>query len=141
LDGILVCPVKAQTKRVILELSRTIMKSKQYSQLHAVIVSKNQNLLRVNDVAELAHSLRLPVIMLLKHATRKKPRPSIEAGQYDLRVKDARVQVMVKGISFGGARELFLVGSAADSHVPEAVRVADLIGNQVTLKWHSLGLP
>jgi endonuclease V-like protein UPF0215 family len=79
--------------------------------------------------------------MLLKRAGRKKPRRTIDVKQYDLRVNDARVQVLLKGISFEKAQELLLVGCAHDSHVPEAVRVADLIGKQVTLKWHSLRLP
>lgn len=136
----LVCTVKDQAGREMLRLSRAIMKSRQYFQLHAVIISKNQNRFQDRDIAELARRLRLPVILLLKRTPKKRGQPK-EVKEYDLKVNDERLQVCAKGISLERTQELFTVGCAPDSHVPDAVRIADLITKQVTLKWNSLGLP
>ena len=137
----LVCIVKDQAGREMLGLSRAIMKSRQYSQLHAVIISKNQNRFQDRDIAELARRLRLPVILLLKRAPPKKRGQPKEVKVYDLKVNDERLQVCAKGISLERTQELFTVGCGPDSHVPDAVRIADLMTKQVTLKWNSLRLP
>ncbi len=141
LDGILTCTVRPKRGLETLRLSRAIMKSRQYSQLHAIIISKDQNVLRRdNHITELAHRLKLPVILLLKRASVKKRIQPPGVKQYDLDINGERLHVSAKGISFTKLQELFTVGCAPDSYIPEAVRVADLMTKQVTLKWNSLRL-
>jgi endonuclease V-like protein UPF0215 family len=60
--------------------------------------------------------------------------------KYALDINGERFHVCAKGISLKKIQELFTVGCAPGSYVPEAVRVADLMTKQVTLKWNSLGL-
>jgi cyanophycinase-like exopeptidase len=115
----------------MLKLSRAIMRSRQYSQLHAVIISKNQNALRRDDhIAELAGRLKLPVILLLKRARAKKTSQPHGVEQYELEINGEQLHVSAKGISFKEMQELFTVGCAPGSYVPEAVRVVDLITKQ-----------
>jgi len=140
LDGIATCTLNDERRRELLRLSRQIMKSKQYSQLHAVIISKNQKYFRARDITELARRLKLPVILLLRGRSRKIRGGMKGVKQYALNVNDKRFEVCAMGMSRGKTRELLSVGCAPNSHVPEAVRVADLITKQVTLKWNSLGL-
>jgi hypothetical protein len=124
----------------MLKLSRAIMRSRQYSQLQAVIISKDQNILRRDDhITVLARRLKLPVIMLKGASVKKRIRP-MGVKRYDLDINGERLHVSATGISFKKIQELFTVGCAPDSYVPEAVRVADLMTKQVTLKWNSLGL-
>jgi endonuclease V-like protein UPF0215 family len=107
------------------------MRSRQYSQLHAVIISKNQTVLqRDNHIAELAHRLKLPVILVLKRARAKKTSQRHGVEQYKLEINGERLHVSAKGISFKEMQELFTLGCAPDSYVPEAVRVVDLVTKQ-----------
>lgn len=117
------------------------MRSRQYSQLHAVIISRDQNVLRRdNQIIDLAHRLKLPVVLLLKRASVKKRIQPLGVKQYDLDINGERLHVSAKAINFKKIKALFTVGCAPHSCVPEAVRVADLMTKQVTLKWNSLRL-
>jgi endonuclease V-like protein UPF0215 family len=128
LDGILTCTLRPRRSHEMLKLSRAIMRSRQYSQLHAVIISSNQTVLqRDNHIAELARRIKLPVILLLKRARRKKTGQRLGVKQYDLDINGERLHVSAKGIGFKNIQELFTVGCTPDSCIPEAVRVADLI--------------
>jgi endonuclease V-like protein UPF0215 family len=130
LDGILTCTLRPERGRETLTLSRAIMRSRQYPQLHAVIISSDQSVLRENHITELTRRLKLPVILLLKRASVKKRIHPLGGKQYDLNINGERLHVSAKGISCQKIQELFNVGCAPDSHVPEAVRVADLITKQ-----------
>jgi len=131
LDGILTCNLKAKSDHKMLRLSRAIMKSRQYSQLHAVIISSDQTILqRDSHIAELARRLKLPVILLLKRARRKKTSQPLGVEQYEFDIKGKRLHASAKGMRFNESQELFTVGCAPDSSVPEAVRVADLIAKR-----------
>jgi endonuclease V-like protein UPF0215 family len=141
LDGILTCILRPKRTRETLRLSRAIRRSKQYSQLHAIIISRDQNILQHDyHITELARRLELPVMLLLKRAPVKKPIQPQGVKQYELDINGERLHVSATGMSCKKIQELFTVGCAPDSYVPEAVRVANLITKQVTLKWNSLGL-
>jgi endonuclease V-like protein UPF0215 family len=131
LDGILTCNLRSRNDHKMLRLSRAILRSRQYSQLHAVIISSNQTILqRDSDIAELARRLKLPVILLLKRARRKKPSQPLGVEQHELDIKGDRLHASAKGIPFKEIQELITVGCTPDSCLPEAVRVADLIAKR-----------
>jgi endonuclease V-like protein UPF0215 family len=119
------------------------MKSKQYSQLHAVILCR-EHLVPARDIAieDLARRLRLPVIAFVKkrRAGIKRSNRSMKASHYDLSIRGKRVSVIASRIGPERAQEIFAAACARDRSIPEAARVADLISEQVTLKWNSLGL-
>ncbi len=143
LDGLLTCSLESARGDHMSKLSRAIMKSRQYSQLHAVILSRESIVPgRDIDIADLASKLRLPVISVIKKLQRriKKDRKSLRANHYDLVINGKRVSVLVSGISPAGVQEIFSVACTQHYPIPEAARVADLIAEQVTLKWNSLGL-
>jgi len=50
--------------------------------------------------------------------------------QYEFDIKGKRLHASAKGMRFKEIQELFTVGCAPDSCVPEAVRVADLIAKR-----------
>jgi len=131
LDGILTCNLRPKRSHEMLKLSRAIMRSRQYSQLHAVIISQNQDVLqRDSHIAELARRLKLPVILLLKRARVKKTSQPLGVEQYELDINGERLHASAKGMRFKEIQELFTVGCAPDFCVPEAVRVADLIAKR-----------
>ena len=136
LDGLLTCSLESGRSDHISKLSRAIKKSRQYSQLHAVILSRERLIPgRDIDIANLARKLRLPVILVIKKRSRR-----IKKGSYDLVINGKNVSVLACGISPGRVEEIFTVACAGDYPIPEATRVTDLIAEQVTLKWNSLGL-
>ena len=94
------------------------------------------------NITELARRVKLPVISIIKkRAATKGSKKPLETNHYELEVNGERLQVLAKGISREKTQELFALTSTPKSSIPEAARVADLIAEQVTLKWNSLGLP
>ena len=70
----------------------------------------------------------------------KEIKKTLKANYYDLELNGERLYILAKGISREKTQEVFTIGSTPRSSIPEAARVADLITEQVTLKWSSLGL-
>lgn len=133
LDGILTCSLDLTSPSHISRISRTIMTSKQYSQLHAVILSRQQSVLRGSiDVAKLARKIKLPVISIEKNrrATIKQAKESLRTNHYDFTVNQKRLSVLASGISLERAQEIFTVACTPDNVIPEAVRVANLLAEQ-----------
>ena len=132
LDGILTCTLGLKNDHRMLQLSGEIISSRQYSQLHAVIISKNQTVLqRDNQIAELARRLKLPVIILLERASVEMRNHSRGVNEYYLDINGEQLRLFAKGVGIKEIRELFTVCCVQNSCVPEAVRVADLITKQV----------
>lgn len=119
------------------------MKSRQYSQLHAVIATKTRIAPGQDiDLSELGRRLGLPVIALVERelVRKRNVKQSVNSGRYHLMVKGKRVSVLAPRIDLRYLQEIIEVACARDFLIPEAARVADLIAEQVTLKWNSLGL-
>jgi endonuclease V-like protein UPF0215 family len=141
LDGIVACWITPKTVSQISKISRTIIASRQYSQLHAVILSKKSPLSEEeSEIAELASRVKLPVVSIVKRWTAKNETKRFRVNHYVLNVGGEAVHALAKGISREKTQELFDFSSAPNFSAPEPVRVADLIAEQVTLKWNSLGL-
>jgi endonuclease V-like protein UPF0215 family len=115
------------------------MKSRQYSQLRAVILAREQIVTGRNiDITDLARRLKLPVIAIIrKSRAAMKGGKAVKANRYDLIIGDKRLSVSASGISHETAQEIFTVACAPGCPIPEAARVSDLIAEQVTLKWNS----
>jgi endonuclease V-like protein UPF0215 family len=124
-----------------LRISRAVIGSRQYSQLHAVVLSREPLAPGLNvDVAELGRRLRLPVIAFVKKLQiRKRNIENSKASRYHLVVSGERISVLASRINLEGVQDVLAVACARDSLTPEAARVADVIAEQVTLKWNSLG--
>jgi endonuclease V-like protein UPF0215 family len=133
LDGTLSCTINLTKRNHWSNLSRAVAKSRQYSQLHAVILSQT-TLRSVVNVAELSARLKLPVIAI---TTRYRPstftKSQLGTKNYKLLVNGKRISVLAKGVTLDKAQEIFNVGCKPNSFLPEATRVADLIAK------HALG--
>lgn len=129
LDGVISCKINPTKRNSWLNLSRAIEKSKQYSQLHAIILS--QTALRSGiDITDLSDRLKLPVVAII---TRNRP-SMFKKGphgtkHYNLLVNGKRRSILAKRVTFDEAQEIFNVGCKPDLSLPEATRVADLITN------------
>lgn len=132
LDGVLSCRINLTKRYNWLNLSRAVMRSKQYSQLHAIIISQTTLRSGVN-VADLSDRLKLSVIAI---TTRYRPssftKSQLGTKNYKLLVNGKRISVSAKGMTFNEAQEIFDVGCKPDSFLPEATRVADLIAKART---------
>jgi endonuclease V-like protein UPF0215 family len=144
LDGILTCWLKPETISPLLKISASIIASKQYSQLNGVVLSKRTHLFKdAANIAELSRIVKLPVMSIIgrKNSTRKTSNLRLGLHYYVVEVNSELVHVLAIGKSQEETRELFVLSSAAKSCVPEAARVAELISEQVRLKWNSLREP
>ncbi len=143
LDGILTCSLELGKRDHVSQISKAIMKSRQYSQLHAVILSTKRIAPGWDiDITDLARRIKLPIISLVKknRAAMKKRKKLLRANYYHLVINEKRLFVLAKGSGLEMIQELVTIACTPKSSIPEAVRVANLIAEQVTLKWNSLRL-
>lgn len=123
LDGVFTCILEPGRRDYLSDLARAIMQSRQYSQVHAVILSREDLVAgtRIN-VSALAHKVSLPVISLIERSN-----PRRAKGHYLFAMRGRPILVRAAGISYARTREVFSIGCAGNHRIPEAVRVADLM--------------
>lgn len=136
LDGMVTCLLELNKHDHFSGISRVIMQSKQYSQLRAVILSREQLIPGEKiQITDLARRIKLPVICLIREprgrATITRGKGLSNAKRYDFVVNGQRVHVLAAGLSHEAAQEIFSVACTRNRKIPEAVRVADLIAKQV----------
>jgi endonuclease V-like protein UPF0215 family len=128
LDGILVCTIDPN-EDYISEITRTILKSKQYSQIRVVVSRENLLPKRVRDMRKLSLKTRLPMILLTQsighttsaaHIAPQPNRTSIEKGR-------RKIMIRTIGLNACTAREILLIGCRGNLSIPEALRIAELI--------------
>lgn len=127
LDGVFTCLLEPGRRDYLSDLARSIRKSKQYSQVHAVILAKKELLPDHHiNISALFRKIRLPVILVMR-----KDDPPEARGRYPISVRGRPVYVRVQGMSYERAAEVFSVGCAGNHRIPEAVRVADLVASRL----------
>ncbi len=134
LDGILTCLLKLDEQDHVSNISRAIMRSKQYPQLRAVILSREQLVPGENlDLSDLKRRINLPVIAIAKNnrSTAKKRKQLLDVNHYDLTLNGKRLHILAAGTSHEMAQEILSICCTQNQKIPEAVRVADLIADQV----------
>ena len=116
LDGLFTYSANTKDKKYVAGLASVIRGSKQYSQLHAAIFSRANILPNgAPDFDRLADEISLPILVLRSHKESKHCSPSIWSPNENPEI----------------VNELFAIGCAEKETIPEAVRVADLIVNQL----------
>jgi endonuclease V-like protein UPF0215 family len=138
LDGALACRLKSSQRDPVSKLGNAIMKSKQYSQIKAVILARD-DLLQGKDanIRSLARKIKLPVIaMVRRRAPRSEARfrkgKNRRTLHYTLKVSGKTVAVEVFGMNRETVTELFRVACAPNRSIPEAVRVAELVARHTS---------
>jgi endonuclease V-like protein UPF0215 family len=92
------------------------------------------------DLSELSDKIKLPVISVERKMVRRTKRTyqskrlstMSTSGHFPVKTGNGIVEVQAKGMSREEASEVFSIGCAIDQQIPEALRVAELIGRQVT---------
>ncbi|MFI5450168.1 MAG: DUF99 family protein [Candidatus Bathyarchaeia archaeon] len=130
LDGVISCLLEMNGTNQNSTLSGTIKRSKQYSQLHAIIVKKQLALGFELDLDDLARRVNLPVITITNRHISKAPKKGMSQRRlqhYDIIVNGHHLSVLAVRISRVGVQQVFKVGCGPTSSIPEAVRVANLL--------------
>jgi endonuclease V-like protein UPF0215 family len=134
LDGIVTCTIELNEPYHTAQISRTIIKSRQYSQLHAIILMKDRLVRGLEiDLSELTHKTKLPTIALVNPRSKRTPRqtrPTQGPTYYDILVNGKHVSVLTEGVNKDNAQQLLTIGCNRDNKIPEAVRVADLLAKE-----------
>jgi len=141
LDGILTCRVEPDRPNYLSGLVRAIVRSRQYSQIHAVILSR-ENLVPGSriGISDLSRKINLPVICILRrtvrhgtHSHQNKPFPTKSKVKYfTIKTAGGLVSVKAAGLDREGTRQIFHVACREGAWIPEAVRVADVVARHVT---------
>ncbi len=139
LDGILTCQIRPKQPDWLAGLVSAIVRSRQYSQIHAVILPKKVLVDGVRfDISDFSHKINLPVISITRRTlyqngpTHRKPTPKSKEDYFNIKRAGRLVPVMVSGISREETRQIFAVACLEGQQIPEAVRVAKMVATHVT---------
>lgn len=148
LDGIVTCRIEPSRHDYVPELARAIVRSRQYSQIHAVILSREDLVPGVRiDISDLARRINAPVISIIGKTVHPRTPSHQEwrtshkskADRFEIEIGGRFVPVRAAGISSEGAREIFAVGCVDGNPIPEALRVAELVAKHVPRRNLFLG--
>lgn len=132
LDTILTCTLQGSRKSYLSNLAKAIRMSKQYSQIQVAIFSRESVLpLEFEDFRALAKMVDFPVFAICKE-----PHPKlVKRHEIVFMTQNKRpMPVWVCGEEHARAKAILSLGRRNESHVPEAVRAADLIANQLPIQ-------
>jgi len=128
LDGVTTTTVETKERNYTLKISNLIRNSKQFSQLHAIIISQRLNRIRSISTQALARSVKLPVIAIEER--KGAGRGNRRVKKFVINVGGKLVTVIAAGVNRNQAEGLYGIGCSPHSSVPEAVRIADLLAEQ-----------
>jgi endonuclease V-like protein UPF0215 family len=132
LDGVVTSNLDAAEKNYNSEISRAIEGSKQYPQLHAIILSPRLSRSRKISIPDLARRLRLPVIATARPAHDSGTERRLRAvKKFGIAVSGKHLELSAAGVDRVEAERLYGIGCTRGSTIPEAVRVADLLAVQL----------
>ena len=135
LDGVISCTLEVNGTNHNSALSIAIKGSKQYSQLHAIILKEPFDPGWKVNLADLACRVKLPVIATTNRRVSSAPEKSKSARgikRYEIIINRRRLSVLAVGMGRADAEQVFTVGCTSSSVIPEAVRVANLLVKQAS---------
>ena len=125
LDGVATTTLESNERNSNLKLSNFIKNSKQFSQLHAVVISQRLHLGTIS-IHDLARRVKLPVIATPERHERL-CRGDRGAAKFVLRIGGEQVSASAARVDRAHAERLYGIGCSPNRKVPEAIRVADLL--------------
>jgi len=132
LDGVSTSTIDLTERNFNSAIARMIGSTKQFSQLHAVILSRRLTAIMMVSIVKLSGMVGLPVIQPSKQVKKQGPRGLASvAKSLDLVVNRKHNVVSAVGIDREKAEQLYRVACNPSSTMPEAVRVADLIAQEL----------
>ena len=138
LDGILTCQIRPKELDYMAKLVSAIVQSRQYSQIHAVILP-GEVLVPGDrlDISDFSSKINLPVISIARRTLYRKrpphrnPDPKSETDSFSIKIAGGMVPVKVSGISREETQEIWAVACVDGRQIPEAVRVAKMVARHV----------
>jgi len=135
LDGVISCTLEKNATNQNSTLSKAVKQSKQYSQLHAIIL-KEQTIpgWKVN-LTDLARRVKLPVITTATRGILRAPKNGKGARsmrRYNIIINGRKLPVLAVGVGRANAEQLYSIGCTPSNRVPEAVRVANLLAQEAS---------
>jgi endonuclease V-like protein UPF0215 family len=139
LDGMLACRIEPNRPEYPSELVRAITQSKQYSQIRAVILSRETLTSSIGiSISDFSRLINIPVITILGRRSDKgrlrqdrlrltKPK----AGHFRIRIAGKFVSIDTTGVSGLEAQEILEVACAKGQWIPEALRAAHTIAKNL----------
>ena len=133
LDGVAISVGAAKERTLNARVATIIRTSKQFSQLHAVLVSPRIDFTRELSLQELARRVKLPVIAISKPRSRrrKENRPVDDLANFDISVAGKYVAITPEGINREGAENLYRISCNPYGMIPDALRVADILAEEI----------
>jgi endonuclease V-like protein UPF0215 family len=132
LDGVVTSTIDIANRNFNSEISKTIESTKQFSQLHAMILSRRLAPYKRISIVELSTRVKRPVIQPSSHIKKRGSNKSASvAKKLDLVVNGRHIVVSAVGIAREDAEQLYRIACSPSCKMPEAVRVADLIAEQL----------
>lgn len=131
LDGVATMTIEAKERSYILKLSNLITSSKQFSQLHAIIISQRLMLNSTISIPDLARRVKLPVIAIAG-SNRRPPRGKRHLNVVSFSVSGKNVAAVAVGVDRDQAERLYGISCSPNRKVPEAVRIADLVTKELS---------
>jgi endonuclease V-like protein UPF0215 family len=132
LDGAFALTLNLTEHNWLDKLASAIRRTRQFSQLHAIFISRRLSTLGRIPIADLTKRVRLPIIEISKSATRSKAsRKAPRSGRQSVVVEGRHVLVSARGVDSDEAARLYLIACHKGCRIPEAVRVADLVARQL----------
>jgi endonuclease V-like protein UPF0215 family len=138
-DGVLTCQIEPDRPEYLSVLERAIVQSRQYSQIRAVILSREKLTSAIQiSVSDLSRRIDLPVIAILAKRPRSaasgqnKPRSTkLKAEQISIEISGRSMSLNAAGVSGPETQKIFDVACLKGERIPEAVRVASLIAKNL----------
>jgi endonuclease V-like protein UPF0215 family len=131
LDGVATTTIEAKERSYNLKLSNLITSSKQFSQLHAIIIGQRLMLNSTISIRDLARRVKLPVIAIAG-SNKGPPRGRRHLNELTISVSGQEVAVMAVGVDRDEAERLYGISCSPNRKVPEAVRIADLVTKELS---------
>jgi len=138
LDGIFKCQVQRGPRERLSGLVQAIVQSRQYSQIHAVILPR-ENLapgIRI-EISDFSRKINLPVLSIIKKRTsshrkivgheNRLRRARLKVECFRIKIAGRLVHLRAAGLSSEEAHEIFAIACASGQWIPEAVRVAQIV--------------
>ena len=125
LDGVAAKIIPTAQEEYHIGITNLVKSSKQFSQLHAIIISKRLTLNWPLSLRELARAVKLPVVAIYSHSHQTaRRRHGVE--RFALPISGGYVTASIAGTDKDQAEKLYAIGCSPHNKVPEAVRIADL---------------
>ena len=130
MDGVATSVMEPRERNFNLKVSNLIRNSKQFSQLHVILISPRLIPNRQISIRGLARRVKLPVIAIIK-SRKGSMTGKRDANILDIEVRGKHVVVSAAGVERDEAERLYRIGCSPCGKIPEAVRIADLLAKEL----------